>query len=303
MKLLSLFIGLFSLLGCSSGLVTATSDDATFEIPFSFEKGHVIVHARIKKDLPVEVVIATGAEHSTVDMALLEKYKLQSGYAGEPPVTGHNDRIYFFSIVPDVRLGDARATSLSMHLVSLSEVSKAVGREIFGVLGADFFKGRVVQFDFRKKLIRFLSQSATDELTDQKAGRAPNESTILRMIENDDPYKNVTVPVVEGVTIDGKKVKVLLDTGAVMVVGISSSTAKKLGFVVPPDKTQPRPDKIGSLRLGTSELTDVPAIISAKGTELERDLSQHGAVVGVAILQNFLITFDFRNKLVVLERV
>src|SRR5712691_1038374 len=233
MDRLSLILILVSLFVCNPCLAATTIEDPTFEVPFSLEKGRVIVHANIKKDLPVEVVIATGAEHSTVDMALLEKNKLQSGYAGEPPVTGHNDRIYFFSIVPDVRVGDAKETSLSMRLVSLSEISKALGREIFGVLGADFFKGRAVQFDFIKKVIRFLSQSAADTLRDQKTGSTLSDATVFRMIESDDPFKDATVPVVDGVAFDGKKTKALLNTGAYLVVGLSSSTAKKLGFTVP----------------------------------------------------------------------
>ncbi len=288
---------------CTPCVAKAATDDATSEVPFSFEKGHVIIQAKIKNEIPVEVILSTGAEHSTVDMGLTEKYKLQSGYAGEPPVTGKNDRIYFFSIVPDVRVGGAKATSLSMRLVSLSEVSKAVGREIFGVLGADFFKGRVIQFDFKNKVVRFLNQSAADALKNRKVGTDPNGPVVLRMIENDDPYKNVTVPVVEGATFDGKQVRVLLDTGAVMVIGLSSSAAKKLGFTVPAEKGAARTDKVGSLRLAAYEFTDVPILISAKGTELERELSEHGIVVGIAVLRNFVITFDFRSKVVILERI
>lgn len=302
MQRLLLLLMLLTAFLCTPCVAGAAVDDATSEVPFSFEKGHVIVQAKIKNETPVEVILSTGAEHSTVDTGLIDKYKLQSGYAGEPPVTGNNDRVYFFSIVPDVRVGAAKATSLSMRLVSLSEVSKAVGREIFGVLGADFFKGRVAQFDFKNKVVRFLNQSAADAL-DKKVGNGANGPAVLRMIENDDPYKNVTVPVVEGFTFDGKQVRVLLDTGALMVIGLSSSAAKKLGFTVPAEKGAARADKVGSLRLAAYEFTDVPILIAAKGTELERQLSEHGIVVGIAVLKNFVITFDFRSKVVILERI
>lgn len=288
---------------CVPGVAGAAVDDPTSEVPFSIEKGHVIVQAKIKNETAVEVILSTGAEHSTVDTSLIEKYKLQGGYAGEPPVTGKNDRVYFFSIVPDVRIGGAKATSLTMRLVSLSEVSKAVGREIFGVVGADFFKGRIVQFDFKNKVVRFLNQSATDALKDKKVGTDPNGPAVLRMIENDDPYKNVTVPVVDGFAFDGKPVRALLDTGALMVIGLSSSAAKKLGFTVPAEKDAARADKVGSLRLAAYEFTDVPILISARGTELERELSEYGIVVGIAVLKNFVITFDFRSKVVILERI
>jgi hypothetical protein len=303
MQRLPLAMILLAVFLCVPGVAGAAVEDATSEVPFSIEKGHVIVQAKIKNETPVEVILSTGAEHSTVDTGLIDKYKLQSGYAGEPPVTGKNDRVYFFSIVPDVHIGGAKAASLTMRLVSLSDVSKAVGREIFGVLGADFFKGRVVLFDFKNKVVRFLNQSSADALKDKKVGANSNEPAVLRMIENDDPYKNVTVPVVEGFTFDGKQVRVLLDTGALMVIGLSSSAAKKLGFTVPAEKGAARADKVGSLRVAAYEFADVPILISAKGTELERELSEHGVVVGIAVLKNFVITFDFRSKVVILERI
>src|ERR1041385_1613693 len=124
---------LFLVLLCSPCLARTVSDDATFEVPFLFEKGHVIVQAKIKKDIPVEVVIATGAEYSTVDSALTKKYKLQNGYALDRPITGRDDRIYFFGSVPDVHVGDTKPTDFNMRVVSLSETSRIVGREIFAV--------------------------------------------------------------------------------------------------------------------------------------------------------------------------
>ncbi len=276
-------------------------DDTTTEVPFSIENGHVIVQARIKNSVPVEVLVSTGRQHSSIDIGLTKKYGLQEGYAGEPPVTGHNDRVYFFSVVPDVRVGEVKVSSLSMRLVSLSEISKAVGREIFGVIGADFFKGRVVQFDFNKKVLRFLSQSASDASKNKKAGTDKNGPIVLRMTGDTDQYENITVPVVEDVSFDGKRVKVLLDTGALMAVGISSSSAKKLGFTSPPEKSAPGSGKIGSVHLAAYELTDVPVVISSKGTTLDQELSGHGIVLGIAILKNFVVTFDFRSKIVVIE--
>ncbi len=80
---------------CLTGVASPRPNSSDTEVPFTFEKGHVVVQAKIKGKVPVEVVIATGAAHSVVDTALLEKYKLPSAYAGVPPVTGSpSDQIY-----------------------------------------------------------------------------------------------------------------------------------------------------------------------------------------------------------------
>ncbi len=301
MKRIALLITFLTCLAIPS-VATPDIESTAREMPFSFEKGFVIVKAKIKGDVPVEVVLSTGAEHSTADMSLLSKYKLPSYYAGEPPVTGRNDRIYFFSPVSDVSVGGGKATSLSMRLSSTSELSKAVGREIFGVLGADFFKGRVVQFDFKKRMIRFPDQSSADVPQGNKSDAGAGGIVMLRMVESNDLLKqNLVMPVVKNVTFNGKEVKVLLDTGMVTVLALSSSVGKKLGFTIPPEKTAPRADKVALLRLGDYELTDVPVMLSAKGTSIDQSLGEYGAVAGSLFLQNFIVTFNFRSKVVFLE--
>ena len=143
--------------------VAKPADNAISEVPFTLEKGHVIVPAKIEGDKPVEVVLSTGTEHSIINSALLQKYKLQAYYTGVGIITGHStDRTVSYAIVPDIRVGELKFTSLNMFFgaQALTTIGERVGREIFAVLGADFFKGRVVQFDFRRKVVRFLPQSS-----------------------------------------------------------------------------------------------------------------------------------------------
>ena len=68
------------------------------------------------------------------------------------------------------------------------------------------------------------------------------------------------------------------------------------------DNGPPRQDRIKSLRLGDSELTDLPVVLFAKGTTPEKSISKYGVIAGSIFLQNFVATFDFRGGLIVLER-
>lgn len=271
-------------------------DDAISEVPFTLEKGHVVVQAKIKGDKPVEVVLSTGAEHSLINTTLLDKYKLQAAYTGEGIITGgHLDRVVYFVPVPDIRVGDVKVTSLNMRFGSsaASAVSARLGREVFAVLGADFFKGRVVQFDFQKRAVRFLRQAP-----DLAKGGASADRAVLAL-----NYKEpVSQPIAEDVTFDGVKVKTLFDTGALTVISFTPTAAKLVGLAPPPEKGEPRPGKIGSMKLGGMEFTDLPVTVHAKGSDFDRDSQGYGAVAGVALLQNFVATFDFRDNNLILER-
>ncbi|HEX8456838.1 MAG TPA: retropepsin-like aspartic protease [Pyrinomonadaceae bacterium] len=279
------------------GRARFVADDPVVEIPFSFEKGHIVVRAKIKGSVPVELVVETGAEHSKMDGGLLDKYKLPSFYSAERPVTGNNDRLYSFSTVPDVRVGELGGKSLSMRLYSFASETEQLGREIFGSLGADFFRGRIVQFDFKKKVVRFLQQSPFN------AGDAVATNTTPQIAVLPMRYKeNLTLPVSESVTIEGKKFKTNFDTGILTVVSLSADAAKRLGLEVPPDKAPPRAGTISSLRFAELELKNVPVLLYPKGYDFTTYDKDFEAIAGIALLQNFLVTFDYRQRVIILAR-
>jgi len=283
-------------------------NDASTEVPFSFEKGLVVVKAKIKKDILVEVVIATGSQYSIADSELLKKYKvpIDSRGAERPPIlfTDLYGPIPDFVSVPDVSVGTAKTSSLSMGLGSTLQLSKAAGREIFAILGADFLKGRVVQVDFKNRVIRFFDHSLSELSRDKDEAALLTRRIILPMNESDDPlHLNLPTPAVVNATFNGKTARMLLNTGMITVVALSSSAAKKLGFTIPTEKSSPGSVRIASLRLGTYELNDVPVVVAAKGTSIDQTLEQYGgAAAGSLFLQNFIVTFDFRSKVVILER-
>jgi hypothetical protein len=294
---------LLTLLGTLSHAGPASDTDVS-EVPFAFENGLVIVEAKIKGNIPVQVVLSTGVEYSIIDMGLMDKYKLQGSYAASGPVAGRNDSIYHFTNVSGVSVGGSKARDLSMRYGTMSQLSQSTGREIFGALGADFFEGQVVQFDFRKRVVRFLDKSPAKALKDKKDPANPTSSIVLSMAEKaSNPFmRTFVIPIVNDVTFNGQKVKLLLDTGRAISLAFSSSAAKKAGFTLTEENGAPHEEKVKTVRLGEYEMTDVPAMLYAKGTSAEQILSKYGVVAGTIFLQNFVTTFDFRSKAIILER-
>lgn len=283
-----------------------TVDNGVVDVPFSFENGLVIVAAKIKGDIPVHVVLSTGIEYSIVDMGLMEKYKLQASYSSDGPVRGSpTDSIYHFTNVSGISVGASKSKDLSMRFGSMAKVSQAAGREVFAALGADFFEGQIIQFNFKTSVLRFLAKSPPSAPKDKKDIAGASASVMLRMAEKvSNPYKKTFVlPIVGDVIVNGKEVKMLLDTGRATSLALSSSAAKKLGFALPAENGPPRADKAGSVDLGGHKMADVPVMLYAKGTDADQSLSMYGVVAGSRFLQDFLVTFDFKNKVVFLEKV
>lgn len=282
----------------------AQSAATATEIPFTLHKGLVIVEAKIKDDVSVLVVLATGMEHSTTDPGLLKKYDLSPSYGGDGQVTGRNDKIVYFTRVSGVRVGNSKSKDLNLRFGSVAGLSKMAGKEIFAALGADFFEGQTIQLDFKNSVVRFLEKTPSELIDNKDPKFSAAKATVLRMAPKPtDPFqKTYMVPLVKDVQINGQKTNLLFDTGIATLLALSSSTGKKAGLNVPAENEPPREEKI-TLRLESNELADVPAMIYAKGTSADQNLSKSGgAVAGSFFLQKFVVIFDYRKGVVVLEQ-
>lgn len=282
----------------------AQSAATTTEIPFSFHKGLIIVEAKIKDDVPVLVVLATGTEHSVTDPGLMKKYDLSTTYTSDGPVTGRNDKALFYAQVSRVRVGNSKAKDLNLRFGSVAELSKMTGKEIFAALGADFFEGQTIQLDFKNSVVRFLEKTPSELIDSKDPNFKPARATVLRMAPKpSDPFrKTYMVPLVKDIQMNGQKTNLLFDTGIATLLALSSSTGKKVGVNVPAENEPPREEKV-TLQLESNELADVPAMIYAKGTGADQNLSKSGgAVAGSLFLQKFVAIFDYRKGVVVLEQ-
>jgi len=289
---------LFFVLLCLFMVCGAQASGQT-EIPFKFEKGLIIVDAKIKGDTPVKVVVATGAQYSIIDSSQMEKHKLQAAYAPDDVVRGRNDSVYSYVPVSRVSMQGSNTKDLQMRLGSMARVSAAAGTDVFGALGADFFEGQIIQLDFQKSVMKFLSKSPAKDAKDA----AGNALVVLQMDEKEsNPFKRThVVPNVSGAKINGKEFKLLLDTGRVTTIAISAASAKKLGLTAPEENEQPRAETV-SIEVAGHQIPDVPTTVFPKGKDGERTLGGYAAVAGTLVLKNFLLTLDYKNRIATMER-
>jgi Aspartyl protease len=269
------------------------------DIPFTIEKGYLVVSAKIKKDIPVEVIIATGSDVSIVDSESVKKYELRSAYTGVGIITGKNDRTVVFSDVSDLSIGDEKSKSLLMKIVNIESIRKKIGRDIFGILGSDFLKGKTLRIDFKKKVLNFVTQP---KQKDDEVPKNPNRFVFkMDYLQQNIFGAETTLPVSTEITINGKKAKLLFDTGIPFPIAILPFALKDLGLDMP-DKETIKSSQIKSLKMFEYEMNDIPSVSIGKNSSLDRDTKEYGSILGLGVLQNFVVTFDYKNKLIILER-
>jgi hypothetical protein len=232
---------------------------------------------------PLQFILDSGAEASVMDLQTARRLHLELGQ----PVTvrGITSTTLGFrtqSLPPRMGGVDLPTNFLAMDL---SALSAACHRQVDGLVGADFFAGRVVQIDFARDKIRLLAKSKPGV----KAEVLPLRIQALRL----------RVPV-EVVGLG--KAWARLDTGCASALHWAVSTqvlasqdsSQELGVGV--TSVQIRQNN-QSVRLGRLTLDHV-----STGLHTEKLLAEEDGLLGAGLLSHFaLVTIDEPAGQLILE--
>lgn len=132
------------------------------EIPFQYREGFLWVEVNISESKkPLNFLLDTGAGVSTINLATAKRIGLKLGqevtvHGVETTMTGHwQERL--FAKANGVRLPSEYLA------VDLEKLSRSCELPVDGLIGADFFRGKVVQIDFEAQKIRLLKVPKGDE--------------------------------------------------------------------------------------------------------------------------------------------
>lgn len=135
------------------------------EIPFQYREGLLWVEVHVpQSEKPLNFLLDTGAGVSTINVATAKKIGLKLGqevtvHGVETNLTGHWQE-HMLAKANGVRLPSEYLT------VDLETLSRSCEVPVDGLIGADFFRGKIVQIDFDAQKIRLLKMresSGTDK--------------------------------------------------------------------------------------------------------------------------------------------
>jgi hypothetical protein len=123
------------------------------EIPFDFVDGYILVHACVNAH-PVTLLLDSGASASVLSLQAARRLRIPLGPA--EAVDGVDATATAFNIQPVT----ASATGLPLGqfalAVDLRNAAQLCSQRVDGLIGSDFFKGRVTQIDYAHSRLRLL---------------------------------------------------------------------------------------------------------------------------------------------------
>ena len=275
------------------------------EVPFEFVHNQVIVAVKIGGKGPYNMLVDTDTDPSAIDLATAKELGLLLGSKSYPATGGGTEaNLVQLTRLPTVELGSVIAKDVVAGSIDLSKLSAKLARPINGVLGYSFLKDRIIQIDYPELKIRFYTQSPYPGIQDQ-----PNTVDKIALAFR---YEDGGV-LVDSVYINGQKMRATLDTGSSGSFSLTPEGVTDLGLeekaqngeaeksVGYNGEYESKSGILKSVRMGRLNVDSAPATFWLPGTG--HDKKKYQVNIGNGFFKDFIMTFDFRGKVVVLERV
>lgn len=274
------------------------------EVPFEFVHHQIVVQIRIGGKGPFNMLLDTDTDPSAIDAAAARELGLSIRATGAQATGGGTEvNTVYPTTMPNVELGGLVAKQVAAATIDLSKISKRIERPIHGVLGFSFLKDRIVQIDYQNSKLRFYAESPYPGIK-----FAPNTVNTIAM-----PFRREDGEViVDSIFINNEKMRATLDTGssgaftltpeAVALLGLDEDTDDQTDSSVGYNgEYQHQKGVLKSVRMGRFSTESVQADLWLPGTG--HDKKKFDVNIGNGFFQDFVMTFDFKNKIVVFERV
>lgn len=229
---------------------------------------------------PLNFLLDSGAGVSVLDQGAARRLGVKLG-AGRP-VLGVGTRtvgyrVDFAGEVAGVRLAP------KMLALDLKGVSGAVGRRIDGLIGADFFRERIVQIDYARQKVRLLERgefSGAGGETMALVKRGDALCARIGVAGNKPEWMRVDTGCDSALrwVVTEEKARGLAGTSVALATGMPRNLTADV--------------QLGGLR--------IPGV--RVGVHAERLFPGEAGLLGNGLLSKFLVTFDGPRKQLVLER-
>ena len=290
------------LLLAHSAHAIAQTVKAPAEVPFEFVHNQIVLQVKISGKGPFSMLLDTDTDPSAIDMATARELGLQVGSKGARASGGGTEtNTVYPTRLPTVELGSVTARDVLAATVDLTKLANRIGKPVHGVLGYSFLKDRIVQIDYPNSKLRFYAESPYPGILS-----APNTvNTIAFPLRREEG-----VLIIDSVFINGEKMRATLDTGSSGALALTPEAVATLKL----EDEGKMEDSVGyngeyehkigvlkSVRLGRLAIDSAPATFWLPGTGHDKKRFQLN--VGNGFFQDFVMTFDFRNKIVIFEKV
>jgi predicted aspartyl protease len=296
---------LIVILSAGAAATKAQPQKPPVEVPFEFVHNQIVVQVKIAGKGPLNMLVDTNTDPSAIDEKIARELGLSIGSSGAPASgSGTEANTTFPTMFPTVELGSITAKQVPAATIDMSKISARIERPIAGVLGYSFLKDRIIQIDYGNLKLRFYAESPYPRIQ-----MAPNTVNTIAM----NFRREEGDLIVDSVFVNNEKMRATLDTGssgsfsltpeavALLHLEDDAAAAQSETSVGYNGQYERKNGVLKSIRMGRYAAEGVQASFFTPKTG--HDNRPWQVNIGNAFFQDFVMTFDFKDKIVVFERV
>jgi predicted aspartyl protease len=274
------------------------------EVPFEFVRNQIVVQVKMAGKGPFNMLFDTDTDPSAIDLATARELGLKLGSKGYQGTGGGTEtNLVYPTNIPAVDVGGVTAKEVFAAAIDLTKLSGKLGKPIHGVLGYSFLKNRIFQIDYRASKIRFYAESPYPGI--QNSPNTADRTVVAFRYENE--------VLVDSVFVNGQKMRATLDTGGSNTFALTPEGTTMLGLEEEARNAkveisagyngqfESKTGTLKSVRIGRLSVDSPTVSFWSAGTG--HDKKKYQLSVGNGFFKDYLVTFDFRAKVVVFERV
>jgi len=125
------------------------------KLQFSLAKRLIILPVYVNDHGPSGFILDTGAGQSMLSRHAVKRLKLKSSPLREKGLGAGGTVALRSTVVDSLKLADVRLTDREVRVIDQSRISRAVGRQIYGIIGYDVLRDHAITIDYKKREIAF----------------------------------------------------------------------------------------------------------------------------------------------------
>jgi predicted aspartyl protease len=266
-------------------------------VPFESPKNQIVLEARINGRGPYSMLLDTLVSPSVIDLRTATEIGLpvDISRSGEAEGVGSETARIHASTIQSLEIGGVKFGDVEALAFDMTGLSERIGRPLHGVLGHSFLRNKVVTIDYPARRV-FINPG--------KRSRAAERLEVPFVIGADDL---LIVPA--QFQVNGVEVPVSIDTGSSLTLSLYGPAVERLRLETPGQDASTsitgargdavlRKTTVKSIGIGPFTMTDAEITISDR-----RDYGEgREGNAGNGFLQNFVVTFDYPRRVMILEK-
>ena len=307
MRCLTLFLFILFLPNhlSSQSLWGTERDFRRIDLPFEYKNNLIIVNVTFNRVFPLKFIFDTGAENTILAKKEIADL-LGIPYEREFKLMGSDMKTELTAYL--IRNIHLRSGSLILPRHSMLVLDddyfrfeEVAGLSVHGILGADVFRSLVVKINYERKIIT---------LTKRQYFKPPSDFESIPIdVYRSKPYLNTALHILRDSTV---KVKLLLDSGAMVALIVNVSTHPKLHL--PPHVLAGKLGaglggflegyigRVSSLDLGERKIKEVLTHYQDLSEAIDTSiLNGRNGIIGSQILNRFHVIIDYPKETLYLK--